>query len=231
MKRAILVICGLVFGLMSPFLVTRWTAQADVRLQAAETEAKEGPQVAVAAEANEQYCTPRLQKILRRVLTSCGLIQGAAGRGCEPVDAKSVATMSGEDFNALFLPMKERGSIVQFERSGVELDELDFSTIDQTFANRGGASYFFVVSRASPEGSEETNRELSRGRAEAVLEHLQQKFKDPSLDDQVGLLWLGEEFAQLDPSFCDWKRSGNQEACTPEDLNRSAFITWIDCTL
>ncbi len=231
MKRAILVICGLVFGLLSPFLVIRWTAQADVRLQAAEAEAEAGPQVAVAAEANEQYCTPRLQKILRRVLTSCGLIQGAAGRGCEPVDAKSVATMSGEDFNALFLPMKDRGSIVQFEQSGVDLDELDLSAIDQTFANRGGASYFFVVSRASPEGSEETNRELSRARAEAVLEHLQQKFKDPELDDQVGLLWLGEEFAQLDPSFCDWKRSGSDEQCTPDDLNRSAFITWIDCTL
>src|SRR5690606_14369106 len=104
MNRAILVICDLVLGLMSPFLVARWTAQADVRLQAAEAEAKEGPQVAVAAEANEKYCTPRLQKILRRVLTSCGLIQGAAGRGCEPVDAKSVATMSEEDFNTLFLP-------------------------------------------------------------------------------------------------------------------------------
>ncbi len=231
MKRAILVICGLVFGLLSPFLVARWTAQADVRLQAAEAEAEAGPQVAVAAEANEQYCTPRLQKILRRVLTSCGLIQGAAGRGCEPVDAKSVATMSGEDFNALFLPMKDRGSIVQFEQSSVDLDELDLTAIDETFANRGGASYFFVVSRASPEGSEETNREISRARAEAVLEHLQQKFKDPELDNQVGLLWLGEEFAQLDPSFCDWKRSGSDEQCTPDDLNRSAFITWIDCTL
>lgn len=142
MKRAILVICGLVLGLLSPFLVVRWTAQADVRLQAAEAEAKEGPQVAVAAEANEQYCTPRLQKILRRVLTSCGLIQGAAGRGCEPVDAKSVATMSGEDFNALFLPMKERGSIVQFEQSG----------IDRSSQMSGGAKSRFSVVVQNPHG-------------------------------------------------------------------------------
>lgn len=231
MKRASLVILGLAAAMLSPFLVVRWTSQASVRLQAAEAEALEAPQVAVAAEAHEEYCTPRLQKILRRVLTSCGLIQGAAGRGCEPVDAKSVATMSGDDFNALFLPMKERGSIVQFDKAAADLDELDLSTVDSTFADRGGASYFFVVSRASPEGSEESNRELSRARAEAVLQHLKEKFQDPELDRQVGLLWLGEEFAQLDPSFCDWKRSGADEACSPEDLNRSAFITWIDCTL
>lgn len=231
MKRASLVILGLATAIASPFLVLRWTGQAQVRLQAAEAEAMDAPQVAVAAEAHEEYCTPRLQKILRRVLTSCGLIQGAAGRGCEPVDAKSVATMSGDDFNALFVPMKDRGSIVQFDKAASDLDELDLSTVDSTFADRGGASYFFVVSRASPEGSEESNRELSRARAEAVLLHLKEKFQDPELDKQVGLLWLGEEFAQLDPSFCDWKRSGADEACSPDDLNRSAFITWIDCTL
>jgi hypothetical protein len=50
----------------------------------------------------------------------------------------------------------------------------------------------------------------------------------------VGLLWLGEEFAQLDPSFCNWRRSageGDEGSCSAEDVNRSAFITWIDCTL
>lgn len=222
---------GLIILSLPAVLATSWTASAEERLKAAEAEASSQPEVAVAASANEAYCTPRLQKILRRVLQSCGLIEGAAGRGCEPVDAKSIATMSGEDFNALFLPMKERGSIVQFEQSSVDLDGLDIASIDRTFADRKGASYFFVVSRASPEGSEETNRALSQGRAEAVLGHLQQKFKDPDLDKQVGLLWLGEEFAQLDPSFCDWKRSGEGGECDADDLNRSAFITWIDCTL
>ena len=42
---------------------------------------------------------------------------------------------------------------------------------------------------------------------------------------------LGEEYAQLDPSFCDWTRSGESGQCEPEDLNRSAFIAWIDCRL
>lgn len=231
MKNTVSIVLGLIFAALPTVLVFTWMGQAEQRLMAAEAEEQNQPQVAVASQANEQYCTPRLKKILRRVLTSCGLIQGAAGRGCEPVDAKSVATMSGEDFNALFLPMKERGSIIQYDQSSADLDELDIQTVDRTFADRKGASYFFVVSRASPEGSEETNRELSRNRAEAVLTHLKQKFKDPGLDDQVGLLWLGEEFAQLDPSFCDWNRSGAGEECTPEDLNRSAFITWIDCTL
>ena len=88
--------------------------------------------------------------------------------------------------------------------------------------SRGGRNPPSAVSR---------NRELSRTRAEGVLAHLQTTFKDPDLDSQVGLLWLGEEYAQLDPSFCQWKRSGSVESCTPEDLNRSAFITWIDCRL
>jgi outer membrane protein OmpA-like peptidoglycan-associated protein len=231
MKNTASIVIGLVLAVLPTLLVFQWIGQAQGRLMAAEAEESNAPQVAVASQANEQYCTPRLKKILRRVLTSCGLIQGAAGRGCEPVDAKSVATMSGEDFNALFLPMKNRGSIIQFEQSSADLDPSDLAIVDRSFADRKGASYFFVVSRASPEGSEETNRELSRGRAEAVLDHLHKKFQDPELDDQVGLLWLGEEFAQLDPSFCDWKRSGSDEECTPEDLNRSAFITWIDCTL
>ncbi len=231
MRQAVSAIVGLVLLCLPAILVVRWTGQAEVRLEAAKAEAQEAPEIAVASQANEQYCTPRLKKILRRVLQSCGLIEGGGERGCQPVDAKNVATMSGEDFNALFLPMKERGSIVQFEQSSHELDASDLQTIDRTFADRRGASYFFVVSRASPEGSEATNRAISRARAEVVLEHLQNKFKDPELDDQVGLLWLGEEYAQLDPSFCDWKRSGSERQCTPDDLNRSAFITWIDCTL
>jgi len=75
------------------------------------------------------------------------------------------------------------------------------------------------------------NRELSRARAEAVMAHLEQTFQDPELDRQVGLLWLGEEYAQLESDFCDWRRSGAPGACRPEDLNRSAFIAWIECRL
>ena len=65
-------------------------------------------------EADEAYCTPALRQILRRVLTSCGLI-GGSGRGCQPVEARSVATMDDADFNELFVPMRERGGIVQDE--------------------------------------------------------------------------------------------------------------------
>jgi outer membrane protein OmpA-like peptidoglycan-associated protein len=169
--------------------------------------------------------------VLRRVLQSCGLLSGGGGRGCQPADAKNVATMTGADFNALFLPMKERGAIVQYDKKSGDLDDADKAVIDAVFADRRGASYFLVVARASPEGAEGFNRELSKGRAEAVLNHLQETFHDPDLQQQVGLLWLGEEYAQLDPSFCDWKRSGGTAQCLPEDLNRSAFITWVDCTL
>src|SRR5690606_23047760 len=120
-----------------------------------------------AAAANEAYCTPELQRVLRRVLQSCGLggEGGAGGRGCQPVQARQVATMRGTDFNALFLPMAQRAGIVQFDRDSAELDARDRQLIEQVFADRAGASWFFVVSRASPEGAVEHNRQLSRERA------------------------------------------------------------------
>ena len=65
----------------------------------------------------------------------------------------------------------------------------------------------------------------------AIGGNLQQTFNDPDLERQVGLLWLGEEYAQLPDNFCNWQRSGTSESCTSEDLNRSAFVTWIDCRL
>jgi hypothetical protein len=44
------------------------------------------------------------------------------------------------------------------------------------------------------------------------------------------MLWLGKEFAQLDTKFCDWKRS-SKESCGAKEINRSAFVAWIDCQL
>lgn len=229
-QRVAIIAAGALAVLLPTVLVRGWMGSAEDRLVEAEAAVVE-QKVAVAAEANEAYCTPELKKILRRVLQSCGLIQATGGRGCEPVDAKHVATMSGDDFNALFVPMQKRGGIVQYDKSAAVLDQGDLGLIEKVYADRAGASYFLVVSRASPDGPEAQNREISRARAEAVLAHLKTTFNDPELDRQVGLLWLGEEFAQLDPSFCGWQRSGEQTQCLPEDLNRSAFVTWIDCTL
>lgn len=213
-------------------LTTAWIGSADTRLEEMEAaERGEPAQVAVAQNANEEYCTPQLKQILRRVLMSCGLIGSEGARGCQPATARNVATMEGDDFNALFIPMRERGGIVQYERGSAELDAADLQMIDRVFADRRGASYFFVVSRASPEGSTETNSELSRQRAEAIMTHLEERFHDPQLAREVGLLWLGEEYAQLDPSFCEWTRTGSTEQCLPEELNRSAFVAWIDCRL
>jgi outer membrane protein OmpA-like peptidoglycan-associated protein len=208
-------------------LTATWVASAETRLAEAIAEPTESG-VAVAAAADVEYCSPELKRILRRVLMSCGLM-GAGGRGCQPVQAKNVATLSDADFNALFLPMKERAGIIQFDKGEAELDDGDLALVDKVFAEQGGASWFFVVSRASPDGSVETNRELSKERANAVMDHLRATFDDPDLEKEVGLLWLGEEFAQLDQQFCDWQRSG--QGCDPDDLNRSAFVAWIDCQL
>jgi len=188
--------------------------------------------VAIAAASDEGYCTPELKQILRRVLTSCGLVKsGGQQRGCQPADAKNVASMSGGDFNALFTPLSKRAAIVQFDQAQYELDANAVKLLDDTFADQRGASYFLVVSRSSPEGAVEKNRKLSQDRAGSVLAHLQQRFTDPDLEREVGLLWLGEEFAQLSEEFCTWNRSRTGTECTNDDLNRSAFIAWIDCRL
>lgn len=234
MSRTILAaVVGLVLLSVPTILVASWVSSAKRRLATAEAAPVDPSQrVAVAAAADEGYCNGDLRRVLRRVLQSCGLLGAAGGtRGCQPVDARNVATMSGDDFNTLLVPLSQRAGIVEFERDGAVLDQQDRDLINRIFAEQRGASYFFVVSRASPEGQVEHNRDLSRARAEAVMAHLQAQFHDPELDRQVGLLWLGEEFAQLDPSFCEWSRSDGTGACDPNTLNRSAFIAWIDCQL
>lgn len=221
-----LLICGL-----GPVLcVVLWVRAADARLTA-EAAAGKTDEVAVASASDAGYCSVELKRILRRVLQSCGLIGKGGLRGCKPLEAKNVATVNGRDFNALFKPMKERGGIIQYDVEGSTLDAEDIQLIDAVFSEQRGASYFFVVARASPDGEVAYNRQLSQARAEAVLTHLREKFQDPDLDREVGLLWLGEEYAQLDREFCDWRRSDAKSKCDPWTINRGAFISWIDCQL
>lgn len=212
-------------------LAVSWVKAAGTRLEESQSATSAAPKVAVASAADEAYCTPQLKVILRRVLKSCGLLDSGEVRGCQPTDAKQVATLAGGDFNALFMPMAQRAGVVEFDFDSAQLDPTDQAMIDKIFSDQRGASYFFVVARASPEGSVEHNRELSKQRAEMLMQYLRDKYKDPDLDREVGLLWLGEEFAQLDQRFCEWQRSGTPGACAPENLNRSAFISWIDCQL
>ena len=135
MGRIVLVAVLALLALTMPvILVTGWVSAAGDRLAEADAaEAGAEPEVAIASEADEEYCTPALRTILRRVLTSCGLI-GGSGRGCQPVEARSVATMDGDDFNALFIPMRERGGILQFEQASAELDPGDTAMIDRVFS-------------------------------------------------------------------------------------------------
>jgi len=187
--------------------------------------------VPIASAADEGYCTPQLKAIVRRVATSCGLVEG--GRGCKPADARSVATMGGADFNALFTPLSNRAHLVQFDAEQTDLDDFGRKEIEKVWAEKGGASFFFVVARASPDGDAALNTQLSQQRAQSVMGHRQTKFPGDEDLSKVGLLWLGEDFAQLDTGFCDWNRSRkeNGAACTAKDINRSAFVAWIDCAI
>ena len=144
---------------------------------------------------------------------------------------KTFASISDEDFNALFTPLKDRGAVVLFDESSDTLDPGALKLVDERWLDRKGARYFFVVARASKKGSLDKNRALSHKRANSVLFHLHEQFQDPDLDKQVGLLWLGNEFAQLDKQYCDWPSSRDGKPCDGEAINRSAFVSWVDCRL
>lgn len=222
-RSVILMLIGLI---IPAFLIVLWLSSAKASLENAKDAASD---VAIASAAEDDYCTPKLKQILRRVAGACGLLQ-EGGRGCKPTDAKQVAALSGEDFNALFKPLSHRAKLIQFDSEQVELDVGGQTTVESAWSDQRGASFFFVVARASADGDAVFNQQLSQKRAEAVLTHLEQKFQDPDLKQEVGLLWLGEEYAQLGEEFCTWGRSREGE-CTVLDINRSAFVAWIDCAI
>ncbi len=200
---------------------------AATRLRSATDAAADVP---IATAADDAYCTAQLKQVVRRVASACGLLESGA-RGCKPADAKAVAALTGEDFNALFTPLSQRARIVQFDEGEGRLDEAAMREIETVWAEKRGASFFFVVSRASTDGGVGYNAQLSQARAQAVLQHLEAKFPQDEDLRKVGLLWLGEEFAQLGPEFCGWQRSRTGSPCTAQDINRSAFVAWIDCAI
>jgi outer membrane protein OmpA-like peptidoglycan-associated protein len=208
-------------------LVTSWMSSAKAALVESQNAARDVP---IATASDDEYCTPALKQILRRVAGSCGLLKEGGGRGCKPADAKSVASLTGDDFNALFNPLSHRVKIIQFDADSADLDGGAQSLIEQAWGDQRGASFFFVVARASADGNADKNQALSQRRAESVLDHLEARFKDPELKNEVGLLWLGEEYAQLKADYCSWSRSRGEE-CSEKEINRSAFISWIDCAI
>src|SRR4051812_37733338 len=109
-KRVFLIIFTLLIPLI---LVGAWAASAKGRLNASKSAAKD---VAIAAVSDDSYCTPQLKTIVRRVAGACGLIEGGGGsRGCQPMQARKVAALSGDDFNAMFKPLAKRAHIIQFD--------------------------------------------------------------------------------------------------------------------
>ena len=186
--------------------------------------------VPIASAAEDAYCTTGLKQVVRRVAGACGLLENGA-RGCKPADAKSVASLTGDDFNLLFKPLEKRAHIIQFDKDVVVLDDGASKEIDDTWAEKRGASFFFVVARASTDGDPAYNTQLSQARAQAVLTHLNEKFPGDEDLKKIGLLWLGAEYAQLGTEFCQWNRSRDGAECNDKDINRSAFVAWIDCSI
>jgi outer membrane protein OmpA-like peptidoglycan-associated protein len=137
------------------------------------------PKVAVANDAEAPYCTPAFKQVLQRVLNACGLVGTEARRGCQPADVKTLASISDDDFNALFTPLKSRGAVIMFDDGSEKLDDGARKAIEELWVDRRGARYFFIVARASKTGTPDFNRALSHKRANSVLFDLTDKFHDP----------------------------------------------------
>jgi outer membrane protein OmpA-like peptidoglycan-associated protein len=217
------VLAGMLFSIRSS------VKSAGERLATPETDK---PAVAVADQAEAPYCTPQFKQVLERVLHSCGLVEGQSRRGCKPADVKTFASISDDDFNALFRPLRERGGVILYDTGMDALDDGAKKLIDEKWGDRKGARYFLVVARASKTGSPDKNQALSHRRANSVLFQIKESSGEPDVDKKVGLLWLGSEFAQLDPKeFCSWTNSRSETKCDDDAVNRSAFASWVDCRL
>lgn len=234
MKGAWLLNAAVMVALLSALaLSTRgMVGRAAERLEHPEvaTDAEPKPAAVVATTSEEAYCSEHLKGVLRRVLTNCGLI-GGGRRGCQPGELKNVAQIADEDFNALFDPLQHRGGLVLYDKGKEDLDEGGKQLVQKLWRDRQGASWFLVVARASTDGDADRNRALSHRRANSILFELQERFGDPDIEKKVGLLWLGEEYAQLGEPFCAWQSSRPGGECKEELINRSAVISWIDCRL
>lgn len=224
------IIAGCVLLGGSAFKVHAEVRASAERLKTGVTEA-EKPAVAIANDAEASYCTPKFKEVLARVIHACGLDGGDTRRGCQPADVKTLASINDDDFNNLFIPLKDRGGVVMFDDGSEKLDDDAKQMLEELWIDRKGARYFFILARASKTGTPDLNRSLSHKRANSALFFIGDKFKEPDLDKQVGLLWLGNEFAQLGQDYCKWNVSRKNKACTAEAINRSAFVSWVDCQL
>jgi outer membrane protein OmpA-like peptidoglycan-associated protein len=191
------------------------------------------PNIAIAQQSEVSYCTKDFKEVLERVLHSCGLAEQSERRGCKPSDIKTFAAISDADFNSLFLPLQQRGGVLMFDDGSDELDAAAKKVLEERWFDRKGARYFFVVARASKTGTPEKNRALSHRRANSVLFYLKEISgeSESELTSKVGLLWLGNEYAQLPQEYCSWPRSRTDARCDEEAINRSAFVSWVDCRL
>lgn len=223
-------LCGvLALGIML-LAVRTSVASAGSRLKHPEVSQ---PKVAIADNSEVTYCTPRFKEVLDRVLHSCGLADTGTRRGCKPTDVKTFASINDEDFNELFTPLRSRGGVIMFDTGKSDLDDSAKKLLEDRWFDRKGARYFFIVARGSRTGTQARNRQLSHERANSVMYHIREvsKEEDSELDRKVGTLWLGNEYAQLSSDYCLWSNSRAGKKCDEEVINRSAFVSWVDCRL
>ena len=175
----------------------------------------------------------RSRTVLQRVLNSCGLVGSESRRGCQPADVKTFASISDEDFNALFTPLKDRGAVIMFDEGKDDLDDDAKKLLEEKWHDRTRRSLLLRRRARVARPARRTRTARCRTAAPtASCSTSQNSLHDPDLDKQVGLLWLGNEFAQLSKDYCDWQlvaREKEMRSRRPSTGARSCHGSTVVC--
>ena len=209
-----------------------WIGSAEARLEELSAKPGEGAAVAVASASDVEYCNPELKRILRRVLMSCGLVGGErgarlpAGPGQERRDddrRRLQRAVPADEGARRHRPVRQgqgraRRRGPRARRSGVRR-----SARRELVLRR--------LARRRPRARSQHNRDLSkgarRGRDEppprAVQGSRSRQGGRPALARR-GVRPARDRVLRVEAQL-------HRHGCTPEEINRSAFVAWIDCQL
>ncbi len=226
---AIVAIVVLAFPVVA---VVSWTGAASARLDEQEATASERPQAGVAQEANESYCTPELKRILRRVLRAAGSSAARAGAAASRSRRSNVATMERRRLQRAVPPDEGprrdhpvRASVRRARRGRRDSSSIASSPISAARATSSSCRARRPRARPSQPRAQHAAR---RGRDGPPRS---ETFNDPDLaaTGRPALARRGVRPARSELLRLAPQRQRPQ--LRPDDLNRSAFIAWIDCRL
>jgi hypothetical protein len=191
-------------------------------------------QAAVADHTEAPYCTPQFKEVLQRVINACGPRRpGVPSR----LPARRRQDPGQHQRRRFQRPVHAAGPAGGDPALRRRLREAGRGREEAAGGALGGPARRSLFLRRRP-GVEERHRGdepgavPQAGELGAVLPAGALQGARPGAGQEDRLLWLGKEFAQLTKSYCaDWAHSHTGKPCNEEAINRSAFISWVDCRL